>query len=58
MEGLNPDPIQVIERPTEVPNGDTVECDDMEYVASYNWTKFDDPTIIVPGMLHVFSRNA
>ena len=49
MDGLLPDVLQTIEKPRTVESEAKVAISGVEYLASYNWTALEVPTIIVPG---------
>ncbi|KAJ7162824.1 hypothetical protein C8R46DRAFT_1101622 [Mycena filopes] len=49
MEGLRPSPLQTLAIPTVDVGSKDVVIKDLESIGSYNWTKADSPTIIVPG---------
>ena len=49
MDGLQPDPVEVIARPQDRSHDDAVAITNVQYLASYNWTDAEQPTIIVPG---------
>ncbi|CAA7262952.1 unnamed protein product [Cyclocybe aegerita] len=49
MEGLVDTPLQTIAIPARDSNQEEVTIVDPTYVGSYNWTRHDKPTIMVPG---------
>ena len=56
MEGLLPAPVKVLNKPDVSATSlatEHIEPKDVTYMASYNWTEDLNPTIIVPGKLHI-----
>lgn len=51
IEGLAKEAIKAVDKPssTTVDKDKEVKITDFEYIGSYNWTKDETPTIIVPG---------
>lgn len=51
FEGLHRDIVKIIDRPSNVPNDEDITCEDICFIASYNWVESPKPTMIVPGEL-------
>ncbi|KIM43046.1 hypothetical protein M413DRAFT_443856 [Hebeloma cylindrosporum] len=58
MDGLMMTPLKTIPVPDEDPDQDDVVVKDYTYIGSYNWTKRDSPTIIVPGSPRLWQNRA
>jgi len=56
MDGLIKTPLKSVSIPVDDPDQDDVVVKDCTYIGSYNWTKRETPTIIVPGMISHIER--
>lgn len=53
IEGLNPNPVKTLARPTPQEVSDkVVAVRNLNYIGSFNWTNATKPTVIIPGSLY------